>query len=71
MTAGRGPTTNGGLASLSLDLLRIPGTPGAHRFHDSSECPFGARIMPYDHPVVPPYPRRCNWCTEHDRPISS
>jgi len=40
-------------------------------FHDSSDCPHGAGITRDEDPPGAEYPRRCNWCTEHDRPTPS
>jgi hypothetical protein len=44
--------------------------PEDHSFHDSSDCPHRTGITSYDDLPAVAFPRRCNWCTEHDRPIS-
>jgi hypothetical protein len=71
MTPSRGPIPNLGLSSPMRDLLHTPSVPGDHPFHDSGDCPHGAGITRYDDLPGAAYPRRCNWCTEHDRPTSS
>jgi hypothetical protein len=53
------------------DLPQTPSAPEDHYFHDSSDCPHGARIERYVDPPSDEFPRRCNWCTEHDRPAPS
>jgi hypothetical protein len=71
MSASRGPTLNLGASAIMRDLLHTPSAPEDHRFHDSCDWPFGARLARHDDPAGAAYPRRCNWCTEHDRPTSS
>ena len=71
MSTSDGPTLNLGVSAAMRDLLHTPNAPEDHRFHDSSDCPFGARIAGYDDRAGAAYPRRCNWCFEYDRPTSS
>jgi hypothetical protein len=71
VTASPGPTLNVGVPAPARDLLRSTTTALVHRFHDSTDCPFAVRITRYDDSRLPTYPRRCNWCTDHDHPISS
>jgi hypothetical protein len=71
MTASGGTTPNAAVSAAMRDLLHIPSILGDQHFHDSSDCPFGARIERYVDPPSAEYPRRCNWCTEHDRPNPS
>jgi hypothetical protein len=53
------------------DSLHTPSTPGGQHFHDSSDCPHGAGRARYVDLPSAEYPRRCNWCTEHDKPTPS
>lgn len=72
MTTSRGPIPNLGVSALTRDLLHTPSAPADHHFHDSSGCPYGRGITRYDDDLPgAAYPRRCNWCTEHDRPTAS
>ena len=53
----------------TYDLFHTPTSPGDRGRHDSSQCPHGAAIIIGDDGTSGvAYPRRCNWCTEHDRP---
>ena len=55
----------------TYSLFHTPTAPEDHRRHDSSQCPHGAVIISGgDGPPDVAYPRRCNWCIEHDRPFA-
>jgi len=71
MRASGGTTPNVAVSASMSGLLRTPSIPGDQHFHDSSDCPHGAGITRDEDPPSAEYPRRCNWCTEHDRPIPS
>jgi len=71
MTISRGPIPNLGVSAPTRDFLFTPSTREDHTFHDSRDCPYQARTTSYDDLPGAAYPRRCNWCTEHDRPTSS
>jgi hypothetical protein len=71
MTDSGGSTPDVTVPALTNDLLRTPQILGNKHFHDSRDCPHGARIERYADLPSAEYPRRCNWCTEHDRPTSS
>lgn len=71
MSTSRGPTLKEIASSTPRRLLHTPSAPADHPFHDSSDCPYGRGITRYDDVPGAAYPRRCNWCTEHDRPTSS
>jgi hypothetical protein len=70
-STGRGPAPNVGLSASKRDLPQTSSAPEDHRFHDSSDCSHGAMIQHDADPPRADYPRRCNWCTEHDRPTPS
>jgi len=71
MRASAGPTPNVAVSAPMHDLLHTPSIPEDQHFHDSSDCPHGAGITRYEDSPSAEYPRRCNWCTEHDRPTPS
>lgn len=72
MTASQEPAPAMVVSAISPQLPHMPSTPADHLFHDSADCPFGAeRVAPYGDYLVPLYPRRCNWCNEHNQPTPS
>jgi hypothetical protein len=69
MSTSRGSTLQKIASTTTPRLLHTPSVPEDHDYHDSSDCPYGGRITGYDDdPAAAAYPRRCNWCIEHDRP---
>ncbi len=72
MTTSRGPGPKEIASSTPCRILHTPSAPADHPFHDSCDCPYGQGFTRYDDDLPgAAYPRRCNWCTEHDRPTSS